>query len=89
VKAGRNNGIHVKPNAASKDWRVLDCTAGRAELVSAFATQRAAHIHACGLAWLKVFGYRVLKGCEVVIHRTTGRIRRKDSFGRDPRKTKG
>jgi hypothetical protein len=88
VKA-RNNGIHVKPNAATKDWRVLDCTKGKSVLVTAFRTQRSAHIHACGLAWLQVFGYRVLKGCEVVIHGRYGKIRRKDSFGRDPRKVKG
>ncbi len=81
----KNNGIQIKghrvPLSKSWEWEVLDCREGSGGLLRTYTTQSAAI----------VFGRKqaIEHKCELVIHGRSGRITRKDSFGRDPRKTKG
>lgn len=78
----RNNGIHVKGEKQSTwTWKVLDLTGSKERCVATYRYQRVAIPHARAIA--------KRKKCELVIHGRNGKIRRKDSFGRDPRHVKG
>ena len=82
----RNNGIHVKGtqyrHTTGWEWRVLDCRkGGKGWLLRSFTRQYLAIRYARTVAE----SYQ----CELSIHNKEGRIRQKNSYGRDPRKTKG
>lgn len=76
-------GIHVTGTRIDNTWLwcVLDCMGKLVETVTIVGTQRAAIVIGRVLA--------TRKRCELVVHGKNGRIRQKDSFGRDPRSVKG
>lgn len=81
----KNNGVHVqgirrngKPQAG---WHVLNCTKGKATVAGGSLLKKDAVMLGRMLA-------QKLR-CELVVHKLDGTIHRKDSFGKDPRKSKG